>query len=99
MPRIALQPKHIITNRRRVKVQTAAIKEASCTGGFCELPYKPASTHKQFLSAGEGIPPPLKIKETKVVYKLSYPHDEIIEPETISPMYLSWMGRRWYACP
>ena len=95
MSRIALQPKHIFTNRRHVKF--AAIKEAWCTGGFCELPYKPSP--KQFLSAGEGIPPPLKMKETDMVYKLSYPDDEIIEPETISPMYLSWMGRRWYACP
>ena len=95
----ALQPKHCLIKRRCVKMQTAVVKEASCAGGFCELPQKPASEYKQFLSNGEGIPPPLKVQETKVAYKLSYPNDKKVESETIIPLYIFWMGRRWYASP
>lgn len=95
----ALQPKHGLIKRRCVKMQTAVVKEASCAGGFCELPHKPASEYKQFLSNGEGIPPPLKIEEPKLAFKLSYPGEVKVESETISPTYLLWLGRRWYASP
>lgn len=72
---------------------------ASCTGGFCNLDYKHGSG-KTFLSKGEGIPPPLKKKNIDfAVYKLSYPHDKMIEPETYGPMILIWAGRRWYSSP
>ena len=73
-----------------------------CMGGFCELPNKPKhKNRKTFLSNGEGKSPPLKIihKDETFSYSVSYPDDDLVVLETYTPLMITWMGRRWYACP
>ena len=70
-----------------------------CNGGFCKLPTKQCCG-VQILTQGEGKAPPLKIKNNQEeAYALSYPNGEIIEAITIAPLYIQWMGRRWYTSP
>tara|TARA_B110000977_G_scaffold8942_1_gene11854 strand:- start:2993 stop:3274 length:282 start_codon:yes stop_codon:yes gene_type:complete len=71
--------------------------KAACMGGFREILHnKPIS---QFLSMGEGISPPFKIKEKIIAYEISYPDDKKIDSINTGPLYIKWMGRRWYGSP
>jgi hypothetical protein len=83
--------------RTRVKMQSIKHKDP-CLGGYCEL-----STLKnkeaQFFSKGEGKSPPMKQKDDKIAYQLSYPDSEMVKPVTIEPSYIFWIGRRWYSSP
>ena len=85
------------TIRKRVKMQSVKTDDM-CTGGYCRLSTSKSSS-KQMLSQGEGISPPLKHKENKEFYQLSYPNNEKVQAQTITPLYLKWMGRRWFSCP
>jgi hypothetical protein len=69
-----------------------------CTGGFCEYPKKPRLCIDFFLSNGEGVPPPLKKREEDIAFKLSYPDDDMVQPETYTPLMILWMGRKYYSC-
>jgi hypothetical protein len=81
--------------RVRVKLKSKTYK---CLGGYCELSEKQVK-RKEILSKDEGIAPRFKMKEYKEYYKLSYPGDEKIQAVVIEPMYITWMGRRWYTSP
>jgi len=72
--------------------------DSQCTGGFCEYPKKIRLYNGFFLSKGEGIPPPLKIKEEDIAFKVSYPDDDMVQPETYAPLMILWMSRKYYSC-
>ena len=80
-----------------IKMRSITRNAPSCYGGFCEFPQKPTS-NKSMISKDEGVPPPIR-KQQKDVYQLSYPGKPKIEPVNITPLYILWMGRRWYASP
>jgi hypothetical protein len=88
------EPK-LVNARVKKKTKTKDL----CIGGYCNL-NKVSKLHGTFLSEGEGLSPPLKEKNTQEeVYQLSYPDDVKIKPIVVGPMYLLWMGHRWYSSP
>ena len=84
-----------LINRPKFKMYS---KSDTCLGGYCELS-TPKMNQAQFFSKGEGKAPPMKQKEDKIAYQLSYPYSEMVKPVTIAPSYIFWMGRRWYSSP
>ena len=95
-------------NVNKTKVRSICTNNDNCVGekikthnSECrkKVQKKQYTNNENCVGCFSEIQPRKKLQEHLEVYKLSYPHQMKIEPITITPLYIDWIGRRWYSSP